>query len=96
MSNKELRPADRAECWTHHWIGPNEGDQEPWLWTDDGHWARGFQTETPQTMAARGWVYFGPCEPLEVVADLRRRLASAEARLPPLPMVVSIIKAPTP
>lgn len=82
MSGKEVLPADGAVWWSHHWIGPKEGDQEPWLWTDDGHWARGFQTETPASMASRGWVYAGPCEPPEVVADLRRRLAAAEARLP--------------
>ena len=75
-------PAADAEWWSHHWIGPKDGDQEPWLWgwgDEGGEWHRGGEKWTPEGMAARGWVYGGPCERPEVVADLRRRLASAEA-----------------
>lgn len=94
MSDKEVRPAEGAEWWSHHWIGPKGGDSEPWLWgwgDAGGVWHRGGEQWTPEGMAARGWVYVGPCERPEVAADLRRRLASAEARLPPV--VVSIAKA---
>lgn len=88
---KLVRPAEGTERWTHHWIGPKDGDIEPWMWTDHELWARGGDYLTPASLASRGWVYAGPCEPPEVVADLRRRLAAAEARLPPV--VVSIAKA---
>jgi hypothetical protein len=73
-------PAADAEWWSHHWIGPKGGDSEPWLWTDCHEWQRGGQVEVPEEMDRRGWVYDGPCERPEVVADLRRRLAAAEAR----------------
>ena len=73
-------PAADAARWTHHWVGPKGGDVEPWLWLPSNEWVRGNETVTPVTMAARGWVYAGPCEHPEVVADLRKRLAAAEER----------------
>lgn len=84
-------PAADAKWWSHHWIGPKGGDCEPWVWTDEGYWVRGGMMRTVAEMTNMGWVYAGPCEYPEVVADLRRRLAAAEARLPPV--VVSIAKA---
>jgi len=78
--SERCAPAEGTERWTHHWIGPKDGDSEPWIWTDNEMWARASQTLTPVDMAKRGWVYVGPCVRPEVVADLRRRLDAAEAR----------------
>lgn len=78
----KCEPAEGTEWWSQHWLGPKGGDSEPWMWCDMEYWARGGQTRTPAEMEELGWVYVAPCERPEVVADLRRRLAAAEARLP--------------
>jgi len=80
---KICKPADGTTPWTHHWIGPHEGDAEPWFWTEADEWIRGFDAQTVDQMTARGWVYCGPCERPHVVADLRRRLAAALAKQEP-------------
>lgn len=78
----ECKPPEGTEWWSHHWIGKQRGDCEPWLWTDTGIWVRGMQTISPIEMAERGWVYMAPCDPPQTVAALRKRLEEAEGRLP--------------
>lgn len=75
----ESRPPDGTQAWTHHWIGPKGGDVEPWLWLPEKTWLRCGIEHTPESMAARGWVYDGPCELPEVVRALRARVAVLEA-----------------
>ena len=69
MTTNEGRcePGPGAKPMTHHWVGPDDGDVEPWLW--DGAWMRGHQYYTAEQMRARGWVYSAPCvEPATVAA----------------------------
>jgi hypothetical protein len=68
------KPADDAVWWSHHWIGPKDGDIEPWLWTDSGDWTRGNQLFGSAEMAQRGWVYVAPCELPEAIKALRDEL----------------------
>lgn len=70
-------PRPGTAPWTHHWIGPADGDSEPWLWSDNGAWFRGAQFYTPEEMAARGWAYSAPVTPPAVVAALVEALEGA-------------------
>lgn len=74
-------PPPETAPWTHHWIGPANGDSEPWLWSDSGPWFRGAQFYTPEGMAARGWVYSAPATPPQTVAALVEALKHADLQL---------------
>lgn len=96
MNASRCIPDNAAEWWSHHWIGPMGGDSEPWIWKDTGGWCRAGEIVTPEQMDARGWVYVGPCERPEVVADLRTRLAAAEARHGAVVVPIRTPKEPAP
>jgi hypothetical protein len=75
-------PPEETAPMTHHWIGPADGDVEPWLW--DNAWVRGLQHFTPEKMHERGWVYSTPVTLPAEVAALKReveRLRGALERL---------------
>jgi hypothetical protein len=84
-------PPEETAPMTHHWIGPADGDVEPWLW--DNAWVRGLQHFTPEKMHERGWVYSTPVTTPAEVAALKREV---ERLLKLQAAVQAVMNAPLP